>query len=80
MQTAEAIRTKEERPAPTRGPGASRRHGRLSLVLSIGVLLAWMRVASLLPLDYGAFYVLLLVVVPLMRVRVRWLLYRVNRV
>jgi hypothetical protein len=52
----------------------------LSLVLWIGVPYAWMRIASLFTPDSQAFYLLLLVVVPLTMVAVGWVLYRVNRV
>ena len=79
METAEATRTKEESRRRPAALGLLAVMSVLSLVLWIGVPLAWMRVASLLPLDYGVFYVLLLVVVPLTMVGVGWVLYRVNR-
>ena len=52
----------------------------LSLFLWIGVPLAWMKIASGLPLTYVNFYLLLLVAVPLTMLAVGWVLNRVNRV
>jgi hypothetical protein len=52
----------------------------LSLVLWIGVPLAWMWLASLVVPDKQGWYLALLVVVPLTMVAVGFVLYRVNRV
>ena len=52
----------------------------LSLFLWIGVPVLWMRIASLFTPDSQAFYLLLLIVVPLTMIGVGWVLYRVNRV
>ena len=52
----------------------------LSLVLWIGVPLAWMWFASLVAPDDRAWYLALLIVVPLTMAGVGWILYRVNRV
>jgi divalent metal cation (Fe/Co/Zn/Cd) transporter len=50
----------------------------LSLFLWIGVPVMWMRIASLFTPDSQAFYLLLLVVVPLTMIGVGWVLSRVN--
>ena len=52
----------------------------LSLFVWIGVPLAWMWAASLVAPDDKAWYLWLLVVVPLTMFAVGWVLYRVNRV
>lgn len=52
----------------------------LSLVLWIGVPIAWMFLASLFVADSQGWYLTLLLVVPLTMVGVGWILYRVNRV
>lgn len=52
----------------------------LSLVMWIGVPLAWMWIASLIVPDSQSWYLALLLAVPATMVGVGWLLYRVNGV